>query len=35
MELQIILCHRSVGSNADFILSVDSEKAFRELAEMG
>jgi hypothetical protein len=33
MELQMILCHRSVGSASDFILSSDSEVAFKELAK--
>ena len=32
MELQMILCHRAVGSNQEIILSQSSELAFQSLA---
>jgi len=34
MELQMILCHRVVGSSKDSILSKDSEAAFKSLARI-
>ena len=34
MELQMILCHRAVGSAKDSILSKDSEEAFKSLARI-
>ena len=33
MELQMILCHRAVGSMKDSVLSQDSEVAFKSLAK--
>jgi len=34
MELQMILCHRVVGSMKQNILSKDSEAAFKSLARI-
>ena len=34
MELQMILCHRAVGSKKQNILSKDSEAAFKSLARI-
>ena len=34
MELQMILCHRAVGSMKRNILRLDSEPAFKSLARM-
>jgi len=34
MELQMILCHRAVGSMATNILSKDAEVSFRHLASL-
>ena len=34
MELQMVLCHRVVGSMEQNILSVDSEAAFKSLARI-
>ena len=34
MELQMILCHRAVGSTKQNILHKDSEAAFKELARI-